>query len=990
MLQTWRRNLIRQMVRVIAYLFQLKDEEVPRVVLMFLYSLMAVGTFILARIVRDALFLSLPGQQGTRNLPVLMAISAVCVSVMAYLYSQVTNRLRRDKMILAVNMILCLLQMIIYGLLQWTEPDHHAFLFKINYVYVEVMGSLQVILFWTLASDLFDPRAAKRIFAIIGGGAVMANLLAFGVRPMVQFLNGTQHLLPILALMMLFCMAIVFVLGQESAQQLEQNWSQNLAARRQPKQTIQITSDSGRIWSNRHLSIIALVVVVTFLTTSLIDFQFKVIAASQFGGNRDALSHYFSMFYGFGGILACFVQFVLANRILQSSGIRRALLLLPASLLLFSVSLALSPWLFPLLWAVSLAKGSENVLRYTINDVSMNLLYVPVDSRLRARAKAFIDGILKPGSIAVAAAVIEGLKLLYGSNPRMYQHLSWVAAGLLLGWIYLIFRAHKEYLSTLVNSMEKSGLDLEQSQFSIQDESAIAVLRQSLHSQEPRQVLHALELLRHVRTKSVVWTRELVPLLSSQHNEICMAALDALIQYYRTNRSRRTDDDTPWTPSDETEVALEQKLFELIEAAHSNVRAKSIELLCVLLQEEAISPLLDYLEDNSAEVRSATIVGLIRFGGLDGILHAATHLKNMLESPDANLRKMGAFIIGSLETRSFYQPLRRLIKDPALEVRLSAIEAAGKLCNVKLIPDLLEALTHRDTSQKAGHALARYGQDVLPHLAPYLENHAGLPLRMATLRVISLVGGPVAIQLVEPLIFCKERRLCIRSLRVLQRLTANDPTLQVNDQRLLQLLENDFQEYYRWQRERDILSRELQHHTLIREAIHEHCESILVSVFETLMLLYPRRQIQLIAHHLQQKDVRMRSYALELLDNTISLEIKRHLLPILEENVLLDEHKPEEQDVTTDQILSRMSEYNNSWMNACVLWTIGRNRLMSHQSYVKQALDHKDPMVRETALMTSGTLLEKSEYHALLQRFERDPSPLVARFARAQLQAQGA
>lgn len=984
MIQEWRQKLFRLLVRLAAMLFQLREDEVPRVALMFLYSLMAVGTFILGRIVRDSLFLSLPDSQGGRNLPSLMALSAICVSAAAYIYSRSANKLRRDRMILVINMVLSILQMIIYLCIVWMGPEYKPTLFKINYVYVEIMGSLQVILFWTLASELFDPRAAKRIFAIIGGGAVMANLLAFGMKPMVRLLNGTQHMLPVLSIMMLICMAIVFTLGRESEQQLEQNLNQKQTSKR--RKTIQLTSDSEKIWSNRHLSIIALVVMVTFLTTSIIDYQFKMITRSAFNQNPEGLSDYLSFFYGMAGIFACFVQFVLANRILQKSGIQRALLLLPVAFL-FCTAPMLGASMAAMFWMVTLAKGSENILRYTINDVSMNLLYVPVDSRMRARTKAFIDGILKPGAIAVAAGLIIVSEVALGKGVWQYYGLSIMVLLLLGGWVLLIIRAHREYVSTLLNSMEKSGLDLEQSQFSIQDESAVGALRQVLQSDEPRQVLHALELLRHVQMRSRKWTGDLVPLLDSQHDEIRMAALNVLSQHVARMAQRRTDEEGPWAPTNDAEALLEQKLFELVEFDNPDLRAKAIELLCVLLQEEAISPLLEYLEDNSSKVRSATIVGLIRYGGLDGILHAATHLKDMLESPDSELRSYGARIIGSLGTRSFYQPLRRLMRDPELSVRLSAIEAAGKLCNLKLIPDLLDALNNRDSSQRAGYALAGYGESVLPHLSPYLSESASLSLRLATLRVISLVGGEDAIRLIESLLTAPERRLRIRALKVLQRLLGNDSNLEVNQELLLKTLDHDFEEYFRLRNEVAVLQISVGEHRLLTDALEECCETILNTVFETLALLYPRRQIHLVAHHLQQKDDRMRSYAIELLDNLLSAEIKRKLLPILEVDVRESGEMPAPVSFSAMEILERLAGDSNPWVCSAALWTIGHNQMQEQHSRVETALEHSEPMVRETALIASKGLLASEEYRTLLQRFVRDPSPLVSRFVQAQLQA---
>jgi len=110
----------------------------------------------------------------------------------------------------------------------------------------------------------------------------------------------------------------------------------------------------------------------------------------------------------------------------------------------------------PGLFASSLAKGSDTIFRYTINDASMQLLYVPVQAHIRGRAKAFIDGVLKPTAIALTGAVLLFYKQAGGSGRPL-------AAGVLLLvglWVLLLVRARAEYVRCLVESLERRHLDL--------------------------------------------------------------------------------------------------------------------------------------------------------------------------------------------------------------------------------------------------------------------------------------------------------------------------------------------------------------------------------------------------------------------------------------------------------------------------------------------------------------------------------------------------
>ena len=81
-----------------------------------------------------------------------------------------------------------------------------------------------------------------------------------------------------------------------------------------------------------------------------------------------------------------------------------AQLVLPVAMMLGAGSLLAVPMIAGIV-AATIAKGAENIFRYTVNDATMQLLYVPVPANHRGRAKAFIDGILKPASIGASGTI---------------------------------------------------------------------------------------------------------------------------------------------------------------------------------------------------------------------------------------------------------------------------------------------------------------------------------------------------------------------------------------------------------------------------------------------------------------------------------------------------------------------------------------------------------------------------------------------------------
>jgi len=102
----------------------------------------------------------------------------------------------------------------------------------------------------------------------------------------------------------------------------------------------------------------------------------------------------------------------LASRILSRYGVRTALLLTPALLLvgtfLMVVTGTFSQLTLVLFWlAVSL-----NLTRQVMDaadNTAANLLYQPLSAALRTRAQTTVDGIIYPGAVGLAGLILVGL-----------------------------------------------------------------------------------------------------------------------------------------------------------------------------------------------------------------------------------------------------------------------------------------------------------------------------------------------------------------------------------------------------------------------------------------------------------------------------------------------------------------------------------------------------------------------------------------------------
>src|SRR5438132_11455092 len=453
---------------------RIRPGEQRRVALMSLYAANAIGAVVVGRSVRDALYLS---NRPARGLAGMYIWSSIAIVLVSWVYARIADRTRRG-LLNALGALGCAaLGAAFWAMLTVTDA---VWVYAGLYVFVEAMGSLVVIQFWTLANDVFHAREAKRLFGLIGGGGTLASVIFGLLVGRYAQVVGAHNLLLLMVAQLALCAG------------LAQAGSRMAAAgppllRSRPVRKAPVLSRAGLTFlSNKHLTIVALIGAVSAAAVTIVDFQFKLSAAAVLDENE--LAGYFGRFYGVCGGVALAVQIWITGRVLERYGILASLLPLPVGLAAGSSFAAAVP--SPGLFVSSLAKGSDTIFRYTINDASMQLLYVPVQPHVRGRAKAFIDGVLKPAAIALTGAVLFFYKQQGGSGRPLA-----VAVLLLVAlWVLLLVRARGEYVRSLVESLERRHLDLSSTAFSGLNEATLHALRTALHG-DPATVLHALTLV---------------------------------------------------------------------------------------------------------------------------------------------------------------------------------------------------------------------------------------------------------------------------------------------------------------------------------------------------------------------------------------------------------------------------------------------------------------------------------------------------------------
>lgn len=192
-------------------LVDIRPGEGARVALLFLYSMAAVGGVLtIGLAASDVLFMS---EMPPSALPYLFILPAVGIIPVLVIYNQVAARVPLARAIIGSNGLL-LIGVVLFRLLLDTSFGQSFALLAALFMFMEFAGTLIILQFWNIAGQVFNTRAAKRLFGLIAAGGTLATPVAgLSLVALVQLI-GVENLLWIVALSILICIACVAALGR--------------------------------------------------------------------------------------------------------------------------------------------------------------------------------------------------------------------------------------------------------------------------------------------------------------------------------------------------------------------------------------------------------------------------------------------------------------------------------------------------------------------------------------------------------------------------------------------------------------------------------------------------------------------------------------------------------------------------------------------------------------------------------------------------------
>jgi HEAT repeat protein len=910
--------------RLLAVL-RVQPGEQERVALMLLLSLLSVGGVVITgQIVARSLFLSaLPASA----IPLRFIVPPLLLVAATAEYSRRLGRAEpagvraRTCVAAAAAVLACRL------LLATPLHGERSFLLLLFSV-LEIAGSLAMIQFWTLAGSVFDAREARRLFGLISSGSAISNV-AFGL-----FLGKLAAHVPPENL--LWPVVLSLLAAGAIAERLERRHVHRHApaAAQRPASGAPSTPPAAggplhglrTALSSPLVAMLAALAVLTAAIGNVTDYQLDLALKSGFGGDGGAMIGFLARLRLVAGLVGVVVQLFAAGWLMERFGVLAALLLLPAAVGLGSLSILASGGA---LWAVAVPRAADVAFKYSVNDSAFNLLYLPLSSDLRGRAKALIDGVLKPPTVALL-----GLVFLAVDRFARLPYVYWSVPALLLAaaWLVGVVRTERRYVRALAESIALRRIDPGRERVVFSDETSRRVLLGSLHDPSPERIVHALTLVR--ATAGVDCSAELAPLLAHPSPEVRAAALEQLAE----------------APSAPLAGAVRLRLAD----AAPQVRVAAARALARTLGAQAVGELAALLSDPSREVRSAALVALVRDGGLGGFLHAGGALHSMLGSEDAAERRDGARVLGELGVSTFYHPLLELMADPDRSVRLAAIRAAERVASPELVPALLESLEDPRLRRPAIASLVACGGGELSVLGSLLAQPGRPPdLRCQLAGALGRLGRRAVAALAAALDDADDavRGAALAALGAVQR---SEGELGIERGRLLARLDAEVRlSFERWLRLRDLRAATGERLPLLCEALERAATHDRERVLRLLELLRPGLDGPALGRALAGADPRRRAEALELIDSA-GVAARAAVLAYLggSESQRLEVAERRLGLARVSSLGGRLAELaagGDRWTRACALDAIGRVGSHSLRGTLDAAAGEPDGLLALTA-----------------------------------------
>lgn len=930
------------------------------VAICLIVNLLVVAGIMFGRNARDSLFLI---YFGVQYLPLMYFANAAFLILCSVAYTTMVDRIERGKFLAGVSLIfVASLVASRIVLLQ-----HPRWFFPVLYIGAQVVWYFSLMQFWTFAGDLFDTRQAKRLFPFLAVGALLGMIsVGLGSKKIVHSF-GTENLLLVWAGLIL----ISLVLGGYAYRRyrpVEEPHKTDPTSVLKPLKLSEwqkIRSGFGEVGREPLLRSMAGYILLMWTVYAVVDFCFNKTMRARYPDPND-LTTFFGIFVGVQGFLCLVIQLFFVRAVISRLGVGTTINFHPGFLVAGTAWMGLGYGYGSVL---STKLGDASML-YTFSDSSYQLLYNPVSPDRRARVRGFIEGYIRPLSLAAAGALIllgnSYLKPLHllGREVPIGQQLSWGALIFAGSWFAIALTAKKGYIRALLQNLRAGSPALRQAAATalgkIKDSASLSILSESLSSENPDRVVAAVQLLEDFGSADAAET--IAALLTHPEGRVRATATSAL---GRLAGKKYADRFAP-----------------LLNDADARVRSNAVEALAQSEDPALVERLRPLLQDPSTRARVNTILTIAAIQGVAVALEWLPIIQELARG-DSQSRSTATYALGRLPFEPSMDLLSELLRDPELQIRCEAARALGRIGTPRVIPNLVEALAgpselRRQTRKSLGKIVRKHGEETLREVARMTIESDRAEIRSELVDVLGRLKDPSVIEPLTKALKDPEWRVRWKVLKSFGRLARKFPLPESARLSLFDYARDELQSYRQSQAfSRAVVSQPAdESERMLAQALEEDRLNIEERVFRMLGILCGRDRMLTIFQKLGSRDSRTRADALEALESLAPKAIAREVLELLEPAPVAKSAVP----APAGPAISALAHHPKPWVRACTANYLGAHPQADGAGLLGELLQDREHVVRETALY-AGWQANPQAWMPQVENAAQSSDPILRRCA---------
>jgi AAA family ATP:ADP antiporter len=826
------------------------------------------------------------------KLPGLYVLIALFGGVLTYFYTKIAIRSSLKSAVLGATIVSVTVLLALIPLLRGGQMWTYYFF----NIWVSLFSIMLVSQGWLIAGNVFTTREAKRLYGILGVGSVIGA--AFGGTFAAWLVGhiGVRNLLYPCAAMVLIAYGLFRLLLRLPGVNLDQARGAD-----EEEAEFSLVDVLKSVKESRHLQVIVASITITYVVDVMVEYQFSAMAKEAFKGDPTgrALTAFLGNFYGLWlNLVTFFLQLFLTSFVASRFGVGGTLQIMPVTLFVSSIVTYISPGVI----STAGARLAEAATRYSFNRTGMELLYLPLPMELRNRVKAFLDIVVDRLARGLGGAILIVITTWMTLGVK---EVALAVLALTLLWMLLSWLAQREYVATVRNRLAARRLDLENVRVAVTDVETVRLLEQTARSPQPRQAAYALSLLTEVQGYNPAallasLPAELDPAVRAPLYKLALSANDASL------KARA-----------EAELATGHPIPEAI----AYLLAQSGN------PDTQVSALLDH---ENAVVAHAALDSLVRHPNRAQRLLNDAWLNAAAAHSDPQRRALAATAV-RIRGDAGTSVLHQLLADTHPAVISAALAAAGQLGSRTYLEPLINRLAQSRFRGDALRALAAFGDKITGSLADLMNDHTvPVAIRRQIPRVLRRIPSQRSVDALLAAINARDLTLRATVLRSLNGLREEQPQLTYGAQPVLAQIHAEAKFYYEMSATLAAFEKgkpDSAAAKLLIGTLQDRLSDTISRLFRLLGLQFPPTEIYS-AYLAVRKRASNESYttALEFLDQVLDRDLKRAVLPLLDNSGNVLERGKELYGVERPdavEALRRLIASGDNWLVCCAMATAG-------------------------------------------------------------------